>query len=124
LAHRNKFGRTTFGRKWTRQEDAGETPAPIPIDLPLRIRRSAEAFSILDASERAVCHVCFEDDQDRRQALRRFTEAEARQISQTIARMLSDADAAAAGAAGAGKAGGGAGRSLVPLEDLSGENDE
>jgi len=31
LAHRDKFGRTTFGRKWTRQDDAGEKPAQIPV---------------------------------------------------------------------------------------------
>ena len=92
MAHRDKFGRTTFGRKWTRQDDAGETPAPIPINLPLKICQSAEAFSIRDAADRDVCHIYFEDEQARRQAMRRFTEAEARQISQTIARMLTDAD--------------------------------
>ena len=107
MAHRDKFGRTTFGRKWSRPDDPVETSAPIPIDLPLRICRSAEAFSIRDAADRAVCHVYFEDEQSRRQAIRRFTEAEARQISQTIARMLADADGARPGS------------STVPLEDLT-----
>lgn len=110
MAHRDKFGRTTFGRKWARQDDTGENPPPIPVDLPLKICRSAEAFSIRDAAGRDVCHVYFEDDQARRQALRRFTEAEARQISQTIARMLTDADDA--------------GGCTVPLEDLTDGTDE
>lgn len=114
MAHRDKFGRTTFGRKWTRQDDTGEIPAPIPINLPLRICRSAEAFSIRDAADRSVCHVCFEDEQPPRQAMRRFTEAEARQISQTIARMLTDADGAGARP----------GSSMIPLEGLTVENDE
>ncbi len=114
MAHRDKFGRTTFGRKWTRPDDTGETPAPIPINLPLKICRSAEAFSIRDAADRAVCHVYFDDEQARRQAMRRFTEAEARQISHTIARMLTDAD----------DAGARIGRSMIPLEDLTIENGE
>jgi hypothetical protein len=110
LAHRDKFGRTTFGRKWTRQDDAGEKPAQIPVDLPLRICRSAEAFSIRDAADRDVCHVFFGDERTPGKALPRFTEAEARQISQTIARMLSDADAA--------------GSSMIPLEDLAARDEE
>ena len=114
MAHRDKFGRTTFGRKWARQDDAAETPLPIPINLPLKICRSAEAFSIRDAADRAVCHVCFENDMAGRQDERRFSEAEARQISQTIARMLTDADGAAART----------GRSVGPLEDLTFETDE
>jgi len=110
LAHRDKFGRTTFGRKWTRQDDTGENPVPIPIALPLKICRSAEAFSIRDAADRDVCHVYFADEQARRHALRRFTESEARQISQTIARMLTDADDA--------------GVSMIPLKDLTARNEE
>jgi hypothetical protein len=96
-----------------RQDDTGETPAPIPIDLPLRICRSAEAFIIRDAADRAVCHVCFEDDA-RPQAMRGFTEAQARQISQTIARMLTDADGAGARPS----------RSMSPLEDSDAGTDE
>ncbi|MBB4199518.1 hypothetical protein CCR94_01330 [Rhodoblastus sphagnicola] len=114
MAHRDKFGRTTFGRKSTRQDDTGETPAPIPIDLPLKLCRSAEAFSILDAADRAVCHIYFEDEPTRRQAMRLFTEAQARQISQTIARMLTDAD-------GTGVR---AGSSMIPFENLNAETDE
>lgn len=110
MAHRDKFGRTTFGRKWARQDDTGENPAPIPVDLPLRICRSAEAFSIRDAADRDVCHVYFEDEEARRQALRRFTEAEARRISQTITRMLTDANAA--------------GSAMIPLKELTAEHEE
>ena len=114
MAHRDKFGRTTFGRKWTRPDGAGETPAPLPINLPLRISRSAEAFGILDAADRGICYVYFEDEQTRRQTTRRFTEAEAHQIAQTIARMLTDADDQAAARAT---------DRTIALDDLNSEND-
>ncbi len=93
MAHRDKFGRTTFGRKWARRDDPDAAPAPLPISLPLKISRAAESFSIKDAAGRSVCYLYFEDEESRRRQTRRFTEAEAREIAQMIARLLTDVEA-------------------------------
>ena len=88
MAHRDKFGRTTFGRKWTRHDDFAKAPAPLPIKLPLRIQRANESFAIEDSSGRAVCQLCFIVEESQRSA--RFTEAEAGEMAQMIARLLTD----------------------------------
>ncbi len=114
MAHRDKFGRTTFGRKWVRRDDSDAPPARLPIALPLKIRRSAESFAIDDAAGRTVSYVYFEDEESRRQQTRRFTEVEAREIAQMIARLLTDVEDDVGEAAG----------SSIPLDDLNAENDE
>ena len=90
MAHRDKFGRTTFGRKWARQDDSGRDPAPLPITLPLEISRSPESFTIKDATGCGVCYLNFGDDGSGGPQTKRFTEAEAREIADMIARLLTD----------------------------------
>jgi hypothetical protein len=92
LAHRDKFGRTTFGRKWIRPNDPGEAPAPLPVTLPLKISPASDSFAIEDATGRGVCTLYFECEDSRRQQTRRFTEAEAREMAQMIARLLTDVE--------------------------------
>jgi hypothetical protein len=89
---------------------AQKTSGDPPDAATMTKRRTAEAFSIRDAADRAVCHVYFEDEPARRQAMRRFTEVKLRQIAQTIARMLTDADDA--------------GNSIIPLDDMIVGNEE
>jgi hypothetical protein len=86
----------------------------LPITLPLKINRASEAYAILDSVGRAVAYVCFEDEDSRRQQLKRFSENEAREVAQLIARLLTDVDEASAGP----------NPSTIPLEDLNAENDE
>lgn len=91
MAHRDKFGRTTFGRKYARQDASIEAPPALPITLPLKIRRDQERFAIEDGSGRAVCHLYFDDGEGGRQE--RFSEAEAGQMARMIARLLTDVEA-------------------------------
>lgn len=112
MAHRDKYGRTTFGRKGTRQDDPGAAPAQLPIALPLKIRRATESLAVEDSLGRSVCDVYFEDDEALRSEMRRFTEAEARQIALLIARLLTDVESEQAATA------------TIPLGDLNAENDE
>jgi hypothetical protein len=114
LAHRDKFGRPTFGRKWVRRDETESAPLQLPITLPLSIRRSDEAFAIEDGAGRPVSYVVFDDDPARRAQTRRFTQDEAREIAQMIARLLTDVESDTAGAPAA----------TIPLEDLNAENDE
>jgi hypothetical protein len=93
VAHRDKFGRTTFGRKYNRRDDTGEATAPLPIKLPLTIRRTEECFVIDDRTGRAVCHLTFDDENSLRPQTKRFTEAEAYEMAQMIARLLTDVEA-------------------------------
>ncbi len=90
MAHRDKFGRTTFGRKWTRQDNSSRDPTPLPITLPLEISRSPESFTIKDATGRGVCYLNFGDDGSEGRQTTRFTEAEAGEIAHMIARLLTD----------------------------------
>ncbi len=90
MAHRDKFGRTTFGRKWTRQDNSSRDPPQLPITLPLEISRSPESLTIKDANGRGVCHLDFDDDESGRQLTKRLTEAEARVMANMIARLLTD----------------------------------
>jgi hypothetical protein len=92
MAHRDKFGRTTFGRKYNRQDDSGEATAPLPITLPLTIRRTEECFVIDDRTGREVCHLTFEGESQRQQT-KRFTEAQACEMAQMIVRLLTDVEA-------------------------------
>ena len=114
MAHRDKFGRTTFGRKWERRDDADAPTARLPITLPLKLRRSEESFSVEDAAGRIVSYVYFEDEESRRPEEKWFTEAEAREIAQLIARLLTDVEETAARSTSA----------FIPIEDLNAENDE
>jgi len=114
VAHRDKFGRTTFGRKPVRKDDSDAPPARLPITLPLKIRRLTESFAIEDAAGRAVSYIYFDDESSRRTQTRRFSKDEAREIAQMIARLLTDVEVE--DESGAGK--------TIPLEDLSAENDE
>jgi hypothetical protein len=116
VAHRDKFGRTTFGRKAPHQDGSGEqAPAQLPITLPLGIRPGAGSVAVEDATGRPVCNVSFEDEDSRRQQQRRFTEAEARQIALMIARLLTDVEGDRAAAPA---------DPTIPLGDLNAENDE
>lgn len=114
MAHRDKFGRLTFGRRWARRDDADPAPLRLPITLPLKIRRSDEYFAIEDAAGRSVSCVLFDDEPSRRAQTRRFSQDEAREIAQMIARLLTDVDAQVDDAVS----------KTIPLEDLNAENDE
>jgi hypothetical protein len=114
LAHRDKFGRLKFGRRWARRDDADAATPRLPIALPLKIRRSDEYFAVEDAAGRSVSCVHFDDEPSRRAQSRRFSQDEAREIAQMIARLLTDVDAEIDGAAGR----------TIPLEDLNAGNDE
>jgi hypothetical protein len=114
LTHRDKFGRLTFGRKWGRRDDAEAAPPRLHITLPLKIRHSDESFAVEDAAGRSVSCVHFDDDPSRRAQTRRFSQDEAREIAQMIARLLTDVDAEVDASASR----------TIPLEDLSAENDE
>ncbi len=114
MAHRDKFGRPTFGRKWIRRDEADEAMPKLPITLPLKIRSSTESFAIDDAAGRTVSYVYFEDELSRRTQTRRFSKDEARAIAQMIARLLTDVESDDDISAG----------KMIPLEDLSAENDE
>jgi hypothetical protein len=84
------------------------------ITLPLKIRHSDESFAVEDAAGRSVSCVHFDDDPSRRAQTRRFSQDEAREIAQMIARLLTDVDAEVDASASR----------TIPLEDLSAENDE
>jgi hypothetical protein len=114
LTHRDKFGRLTFGRKWVRHDDTEAATPRLPIKLPLKIRRSDDSFSVEDATGRSVSFIHFDDEPSRRAQTRRFSQDEAREIAQMIARLLTDVDA---------EAGASVSRT-IPLADLSAENDE
>ncbi len=114
MAHRDKFGRPTFGRKWVRRDDAGEAVLKLPITLPLKIRLAAEAYAVDDAAGRALSYTYFDDEPSRRTQTRRFSKDEAREIAQMIARLLTDVESEDESAAG----------KTIPLEELSAENDE
>jgi hypothetical protein len=90
VAHRDKFGRTTFGRKWTRQDESSREPAPLPITLPLEMSRSPGSIVIKDATGRSVCYLDFDVDESGAQQTKRFTQAEAQEIAQMITRLLTD----------------------------------
>lgn len=114
MTHRDKFGRLTFGRKWARHNDSEAATLRLPITLPLKIRRSDDSFSVEDATGRSVSFIQFDDEPSRRAQTRRFSQDEAREIAQMIARLLTDVDAEA----------GASTSRTIPLEDLSAENDE
>jgi hypothetical protein len=114
LAHRDKFGRLKFGRKWEKRDDSASPPRQLPITLPLKIHRLGESFAVVDAAGRAVSYVAYEIDAAKRQQTKRFSENEARELAQLIARLLTDVDERAAGPNPA----------TIPLEDLNAENDE
>ena len=86
----------------------------LPIVLPLKVRSSAESFVIDDAAGRAVSYIYFEDELSRRTQTRRYSKDEARAIAQMIARLLTDVERDDDISAG----------KIIPLEDLSAENDE
>ena len=67
-----------------------------------------------DAAGRIVSYVYFEDEESRRPEEKWFTEAEAREIAQLIARLLTDVEETAARSTSA----------FIPIEDLNAENDE
>jgi hypothetical protein len=112
LAHRDKFGRLTFGRKWEKRDESAAPSRPLPIALPLSIHRAADSFAILDAAGRIVAAIPFEGDASRERQERRFSENETREMAQLIAGLLTDMDA------------GRSGPTTIPLEALSAENDE
>jgi hypothetical protein len=112
MAHRDKFGRPTFGRKWVRRDDAEATPKTLPITLPLGLRRDEDCFAVEDGARRVVATVDFEKDPALRAQWRLFTEAEAREVAQMIARLLTDVESASVSSA------------TIPLEDLNAGNDE
>lgn len=114
LAHRDKFGRPTFGRKWEKRDASESPPRQLPITLPLKLHRSPDCFAIVDATGHAVSYVYFESEESKRQQVKRFSENEARDMAQLIARLLTDVDESAAGP----------NPSTIPLEDLNSENDE
>lgn len=114
MAHRDKFGRPTFGRKWEKRADSDLPPRQLPITLPLKIQRYAESFAVVDSAGLAVSYVYFEDEESRRQQIRRFSENQARDLAQLVARLLTDVDEDSAGPNPA----------TIPLEDLNSENDE
>ncbi|MDR3462954.1 MAG: hypothetical protein P4L76_11635 [Beijerinckiaceae bacterium] len=114
MAHRDKFGRPTFGRKWVRRDEADAAPPKLPIILPLKIHLADDAFAVEDAGGRIVCWTVFDDDASRRAQNRRFSRDEAREIAQMIARLLTDVESEDDIAAAR----------TIPLEDLSAENDE
>ncbi|MGO9432247.1 hypothetical protein [Rhodoblastus sp.] len=111
MAHRDKFGRPTFGRKWVRRDEVDAEPRTLPITLPLGLRRSGKMFSIEDGAGRTVAWVDYEDDPSFRAQTRRFTEPEAREIAQMIARLLTDVESEQDASA------------TIALEDLNAEND-
>jgi hypothetical protein len=86
----------------------------LPITLPLKIRISTESFAVDDAAGRTVSYVYFEDELSRRTQTRRYSKDEARAIAQMIARLLTDVERDDDISAG----------KIIPLEDLSAENDE
>jgi hypothetical protein len=114
MAHRDKFGRPTFGRKRAQRDESNEAVRKLPISLPLKIRSIAEAFAIEDAAGRVLSYTYFEDEPSSRTQTRRFSKDEAREIAQAIARLMtdvqSDDDISSSKA--------------IPLEDLSAEDDE
>ena len=114
MAHRDKFGRPTFGRKWVRRDDADEATPKLPITLPLNIRLAAEAYAVEDAAGRALSYTYFDDELSRRTQTRRFSKDEARAVAQMIARLLTDVEGEDESASGR----------TIPLEDLNAENDE
>ena len=114
MAHRDKFGRPTFGRKRAQRDDLDETARKLPISLPLKIRSVAEAFAIEDAAGRVLSYTYFDDDPSSRTQTRRFSKDEAREIAQVIARLLTDVQSDDDISSG----------KTIPLEDLSAENDE
>ncbi len=114
MAHRDKFGRPTFGRKWVRRDAAEAAPLRLPITLPLALRREDGYFVILDGAGRDVASVDFEENEGERQKLRLFSQDEAREIALTIARLLTDAESRPAGT----------NSTIIPLDELNAENDE
>lgn len=114
MAHRDKFGRPTFGRKWVRRDGAEFAPPKLPVTLPLGLRRSEKNFAIMDGAGRVVASVGYEDDPVFRAESRSFSEDEAREVAQMIARLLTDVESDKPAAAA----------SIIPLDELNAENDE
>ncbi len=114
MSHRDKFGRPTFGRKWVRREEAEAAPLRLPITLPLGLRRSDQFYAIVDAAGREVASVDFEDDPALRAQSRLFSEDEAREVAQMIARLLTEVEADRPRTT----------VSTIPLDELNAENDE
>lgn len=114
LAHRDKFGRPTFGRKWVRRDPAEAAAPKLSITLPLALRREDGYFVIIDGAGRDVASVDFEDDETQRHKLRLFSQDEAREVALTIARLLSDVESAPTRS----------GPTTIPLDELNAENDE
>jgi hypothetical protein len=112
MAQRDKFGRPTFGRKWVRRDDLDATPKALPITLPLHLRRDDMSFAVEDGAGRLVASVDYEEDPALRAQSRLFTEAEAREVAQMIARLLTDVESNEAIS------------TTISLEDLNAENDE
>jgi hypothetical protein len=112
MAHRDKFGRPTFGRRWVRRDEPDAAPKTLPITLPLALRREEESFAIEDGARRIVASVDFENDPALRAQWRLFTEVEAREIAQLIARLLTDVES------------GPVGSTVIPIENLNAGNDE
>jgi hypothetical protein len=112
MAHRDKFGRPTFGRRWVRRDETDAAPKALPITLPLALRRDEDCFGIEDGAKRVVASVDFENDPELRAQWRLFSEAEAREIAQMIARLLTDVESASVASA------------AVPLAKLNAGNDE
>ena len=65
----------------------------IPLRLPLRIKRNESCYRVMDASERVLAYVYFEDDDGRRSAsaAHKWAPSEAEAIAKQIARGLTDA---------------------------------
>ena len=61
------------------------------IRLPLKLRQAGESFEIRDAAGRTVAYVYFEDQEQRRSVIQRFTKAEAKAIAQITARAVTEA---------------------------------
>lgn len=90
MAHRDKFGRPTFGRKWVRRPEGVVAPNVLPIKFPVVVRREEDAYIIEDGLGRAVTYTYFDEDEARRAESGDYTEAEARRIAEELARLLAE----------------------------------
>ena len=62
------------------------------MKLPLRIKRHENSYQILDADDRSVCFVYYENEESRRDLLKMMTSSEAEIIIKKIARALSGSE--------------------------------
>jgi hypothetical protein len=87
-----------------RRDAANDPPQRLPINLPLKIRQAGDSFAVEDAAGRNVSYVYFSDEAPSGQPTKWFSEAEAREIAQMIARLLTDVEGDAESA-------------MIPLEE-------